>query len=610
MGPNGSGKSTLAQVLAGNPAYEVTGGTATFEGKDLLALQPEERAQHGVFLAFQYPVEIPGVSNAYFLRSAFNSIRAARGQEEVDPIEFLDYMEKKLELVDMDVEMLSRSVNMGFSGGEKKRNEILQMAVLEPKLALLDETDSGLDIDALRIVANGVNALRRPDNATIVVTHYQRLLNYIVPDYVHVLAHGRIVKSGGQEPRARARGEGLRLARRAAGSAGVTRCRDVRRAVHEVLGERRERRAGVAARDASRGDRAIRGARIPDATQRGLALHECRADRGGDVQPSARRLGTDRPERAHALSVRAECLAAARVRERAIRCVALDAGRARQGRACGRSRECPAQRACAGRAVAGQALAGTGSLIQRAQRGVHERWRGDPHRAKHGSADSAAPDLRVGCERREGRRAPAQPDRRGARLEGHRDRELRVARRQRLLHERGHRGAGRGGRDAHALQDSAREPACLPRAHDRRAAGARQPLRVVLVRDGRRALAHEHLHESRGRGVRRDAQRAVHGRRRAARRSPDEHRAFAAELLQPGDLQGNPERLGARRVQRQGVRLSNRTEDGRQADEQQPAAERSRAHRYEAAARDLRRRCALHARGDGGAARRDWRSST
>jgi Fe-S cluster assembly ATP-binding protein len=196
MGPNGSGKSTLAQVLAGNPAYEVTSGSVMYQGIDLLALQPEERAQQGVFLAFQYPIEIPGVSNAYFLRSAFNSIRASRGQEEVDPLEFLDYMETKLKLVDMDVEMLSRSVNMGFSGGEKKRNEILQMAVLEPKLALLDETDSGLDIDALRIVANGVNALKRPDNATIVVTHYQRLLNYIVPDFVHVLAHGKIVKSG------------------------------------------------------------------------------------------------------------------------------------------------------------------------------------------------------------------------------------------------------------------------------------------------------------------------------------------------------------------------------------------------------------------------------
>jgi Fe-S cluster assembly ATP-binding protein len=199
MGPNGSGKSTLAQVLAGNPAYEVTGGSVTFDGKDLLALQPEERAQAGVFMAFQYPVEIPGVSNAYFLRSAYNEIRKARGEPEVDPLEFLDLVEEKLRLVDMDPEMLNRSVNTGFSGGEKKRNEILQMAVLTPRLAVLDETDSGLDIDALRIVADGVNKLKRPDNATIVVTHYQRLLNHIVPDYVHVLSGGRIVKSGGKE---------------------------------------------------------------------------------------------------------------------------------------------------------------------------------------------------------------------------------------------------------------------------------------------------------------------------------------------------------------------------------------------------------------------------
>ena len=199
MGPNGSGKSTLAQVLAGNPAYEVTGGSVTFDGKDLLALQPEERAQAGVFMAFQYPVEIPGVSNAYFLRSAYNEIRKAHGESEVDPLEFLDLVEEKLRLVDMDPEMLNRSVNTGFSGGEKKRNEILQMAVLTPRLAVLDETDSGLDIDALRIVADGVNKLKRPDNATIVVTHYQRLLNHIVPDYVHVLSGGRIVKSGGKE---------------------------------------------------------------------------------------------------------------------------------------------------------------------------------------------------------------------------------------------------------------------------------------------------------------------------------------------------------------------------------------------------------------------------
>ena len=199
MGPNGSGKSTLAQVLAGHPAYEVTGGTVTYNGEDLLAMDPEIRAQNGIFLAFQYPVEIPGVSNAYFLRAAYNEIRKAQGHEEIDPMSFADLMDEKMKLVEMDESMLTRSVNTGFSGGEKKRNEILQMAVLEPKLAILDETDSGLDIDALRIVANGVNTLRRPTNATIVVTHYQRLLNYIVPDFVHVLAGGRIVRSGGKD---------------------------------------------------------------------------------------------------------------------------------------------------------------------------------------------------------------------------------------------------------------------------------------------------------------------------------------------------------------------------------------------------------------------------
>ena len=199
MGPNGSGKSTLAQVLAGHPAYEVTAGEVLYDGENLLELDPEERAQKGVFLAFQYPVEIPGVSNAYFLRSAYNEIRKARGEEEVDPLDFLEVMDQKLQLVHMSDDMLQRSVNTGFSGGEKKRNEILQMAVLDPKLAILDETDSGLDIDALRVVAEGVNAMRRADNATIVVTHYQRLLNYIVPDFVHVLVDGRIVRSGGKE---------------------------------------------------------------------------------------------------------------------------------------------------------------------------------------------------------------------------------------------------------------------------------------------------------------------------------------------------------------------------------------------------------------------------
>jgi Fe-S cluster assembly ATP-binding protein len=199
MGPNGSGKSTLAQVLAGHPGYEVTEGSVTYEGNDLLAMDPEVRAQEGIFLAFQYPVEIPGVTNAYFLRSAYNEIRKAKGLEELDPLEFLDLMEEKMKLVDMDPSMLNRSVNTGFSGGEKKRNEILQMAVLSPRLAILDETDSGLDIDALRIVAEGVNKLRRPENATILVTHYQRLLNHIIPDEVHVLAAGRIVRSGGKE---------------------------------------------------------------------------------------------------------------------------------------------------------------------------------------------------------------------------------------------------------------------------------------------------------------------------------------------------------------------------------------------------------------------------
>jgi Fe-S cluster assembly ATP-binding protein len=199
MGPNGSGKSTLAQVLAGHPAYKVTAGSVTYRGQDLLELEPEERAQAGVFMAFQYPVEIPGVTNAYFLRAAYNEIRKARGQDEVDSMDFLDLLEEKLKIVEWEPEIMSRAVNSGFSGGEKKRNEILQMAVLDPTLAILDETDSGLDIDALRIVAAGVSRLRRPDNATVVVTHYQRLLNYIVPDYVHVLTNGRIAKSGGKE---------------------------------------------------------------------------------------------------------------------------------------------------------------------------------------------------------------------------------------------------------------------------------------------------------------------------------------------------------------------------------------------------------------------------
>ncbi len=199
MGPNGSGKSTLARVLTGHPDYAAVEGEASYEGRDLLAMDPDERAREGVFMAFQYPVEIPGVNNAYFLKAGLNAIRKHRGQEELDAMEFMTLVRDKARLLDIDPTMLNRSVNEGFSGGEKKRNEIFQMAVLEPKLAILDETDSGLDIDALKVVAKGVNALRSPDRAIIVVTHYQRLLNYIVPDFVHVLSDGRIAKSGGKE---------------------------------------------------------------------------------------------------------------------------------------------------------------------------------------------------------------------------------------------------------------------------------------------------------------------------------------------------------------------------------------------------------------------------
>ncbi len=196
MGPNGSGKSTFAKVLAGHTAYEVTAGSVLFEGRDLFALAPEERARAGVFLAFQYPIEIPGVANSQFLRLSYNTLQAQRGKEELDPLEFDDFVREKMLLLDMNPDFLDRSVNEGFSGGEKKRNEILQMALLEPSLAILDETDSGLDIDALRVVSQGVNQLITPDNAVVLVTHYQRLLNYIVPDFVHVMDAGRIIKTG------------------------------------------------------------------------------------------------------------------------------------------------------------------------------------------------------------------------------------------------------------------------------------------------------------------------------------------------------------------------------------------------------------------------------
>jgi Fe-S cluster assembly ATP-binding protein len=199
MGPNGSGKSTLARALSGHPGYEVNGGSVTYDGKDLLEMSPEDRAREGVFMAFQYPVEIPGVNNSYFLKAALNAQRKHKGLQELDAVEFMQLIKAKAKLLEMDQAMLSRSVNEGFSGGEKKRNEIFQMAILEPRLAILDETDSGLDIDALKIVANGVNALRGKDRGMIVVTHYQRLLDYIVPDFVHVLSGGQIIRSGGKE---------------------------------------------------------------------------------------------------------------------------------------------------------------------------------------------------------------------------------------------------------------------------------------------------------------------------------------------------------------------------------------------------------------------------
>ena len=199
MGPNGSGKSTLANVLAGRPSVEVTAGRVLYQGRDLLELAPEDRAKEGIFLAFQYPVEIPGVSNAYFMKAALNATRTHRGEDELDAMDFLEFAREKMKLVEFNEALLNRAINEGFSGGEKKRNEILQMAILEPRLAVLDETDSGLDIDALKVVANGVNALRSPERSAIVITHYQRLLDYVVPDFVHVLADGRIAHSGGRE---------------------------------------------------------------------------------------------------------------------------------------------------------------------------------------------------------------------------------------------------------------------------------------------------------------------------------------------------------------------------------------------------------------------------
>ena len=278
-GPNGSGKSTLAQVLAGHPAYKVTRRLGHLRRRRPARAGAGGTRAGGIFLAFQYPVEIPGVTNAYFLRAAYNEMRKARGLEEVDPLEFLDLVESGSSSSTWSRRCCNRSVNAGFSGGEKKRNEILQMAVLEPRLAILDETDSGLDIDALRIVANGVNALRRPDNATIVVTHYQRLLNYIMPDFVHVLAGGRIVKSGGKELAARARGRGYDWLVEGPRRSG--RAREVQHYVDEFADVAATGGRILAGPDsAAGGHRPVPRARVPYQARRGLALHECHADCG------------------------------------------------------------------------------------------------------------------------------------------------------------------------------------------------------------------------------------------------------------------------------------------------------------------------------------------
>src|SRR5579872_6860096 len=292
MGPNGSGKSTLAQVLAGRELYHVTGGQVIYDGKDLLEMSPEDRARSGIFLAFQYPVEIPGVSNMYFLKAALNTTRKAHGLEELDALDFLNLVREKMKLMDMDQALLNRPVNTGFSGGEKKRNEIFQMAVLEPRLAILDETDSGLDIDALRVVAGGVNALRSPERGMIVVTHYQRLLNYIVPDFVHVLSQGRIVKSGGRNWRCSSKRAATpawaskrtkRRSRAYDGSGGTD--RSVAGGVYAA-----SRGRAVGERAARAGVRPIRRARISDYAQRRVALHQYRADCPHHVSVQACRL--------------------------------------------------------------------------------------------------------------------------------------------------------------------------------------------------------------------------------------------------------------------------------------------------------------------------------
>ena len=405
MGPNGSGKSTLAQVLAGHPAYEVTGGSVTYEGQDLLDLEPEERAQAGVFLAFQYPVEIPGVTNAYFLRAAYNEIRKAKGLEEIDSMDFIDLLEEKLKVVEWGPEIMSRAVNSGFSGGEKKRNEILQLAVLEPKLAILDETDSGLDIDALRIVAAGVNRLRGPDRSFIVVTHYQRLLNYIVPDYVHVLSNGRIAMSGGKELALELEAKGYEwveaaspagAGRRAAGERG-------RPAGPRDPVERRHCRRGrgaLAGAGAPGRGRPVRGRRVPGQPGRRVALHPGRSDRPTVLAPVAGRRPAAPGRAARSVRLRAPGVEHAGLRQRQLQRGAVPGVRAAARCSRGQPRRGAPDRRLPAAGPSGSPRPDRGQPLHCAQHRGLPRRRAGACAGRTRSRPAGAPDLRDHPRRR------------------------------------------------------------------------------------------------------------------------------------------------------------------------------------------------------------------
>ena len=477
MGPNGSGKSTLARALSGHPDYQVTEGEVSYEGRDLLAMDPEERAREGVFMAFQYPVEIPGVNNAYFLKAALNAIRRHRGQEELDAIEFMALMREKSTLLEIDPSMLTRSVNEGFSGGEKKRNEIFQMAVLEPKLAILDETDSGLDIDALKLVANGVNAMRSPERAIIVVTHYQRLLDYIVPDVVHVLSGGRIVKSGDRALALELEDKGYGwLEPEAAAAARPRKRKDIRmtRLVQSspqidayladcdrlVTGRCRDG-ALMAAESAPEGDRALRGRRLSYNARGGMEVHQRRADRRPAFRAGAggqSGLTTDLVESwAGALGGYRLVLVNGAL------CATVFRRRVAHRRAGVQSAVHPGHEP-GGRGAVSRPVRTTRSAgVHGAEHGFPpgRRVRVDPAGHDHRTAHFAA--VRVGITRDRQRVAPARPDRRWRPQSGPDRRRLRRSAGTGVLHERGHGGRGRVRRSGRPLQAATREPARLSR---------------------------------------------------------------------------------------------------------------------------------------------------